>query len=118
MNLSFNGLGNANINGKQIKGKSIVIQNGKVIVDGEDIDYQVTGNVNVTVNGHVENLQNGSGNITAQTVGSIKCGAGDITCSDVQGSIKTGAGNIRCGDVTGDVKTNCGDIHHLKAIGS
>lgn len=116
MNINLTGNSSISINGQTFTGNNISIINGEVIVDGkaEQHNKGLTGDIHVVVNGDVENLQNGSGSITAQNVGTISSGSGKIKCGDVAGSVKTGSGNVFCGNVNGSVRTGSGDINQYK----
>lgn len=111
MNIQMNN-GSVTIDGKSFKGNSVVVTNGKVIVDGVTQDGELTGDINVTVHGDVQVLENQSGNVTANNVGEVNTGSGDVTCKDVQGSVRTGSGDVVCGNVGGSVRTGSGDVSH------
>lgn len=117
------------INGVTIEtsGKSIVVSNGKVIVDGNEIQVGEIKNNRIDVHvlsGEVGSLK-ADGNIYAQDVkgdvdagGSVDCknvggsvdAGGSISCGDVSGSVDAG-GSVRCGRVGGDVDAG-GSVHH------
>ena len=111
MNIDMKG-GHVVIDGRKFEGKNITINNGKVIVDGVSQDGELSGTVNVSVHGDVERLENNSGNVTAENVGDISTGSGDVTCSSVSGSIRTGSGDVECGSVGGSIRTGSGDVTH------
>lgn len=118
------------INGKKISGNNIVINNGKVIIDGVDqtpegkeinivceqavnkieVDYcntiQAKGNVGslVTTSGDVEV----SGNIE----GDVQCTSGDVEAADIHGSVKTVSGDVDAGRIIGSVTTMSGDVKY------
>lgn len=120
------------INGKTYFGNNIQVSNNKVIIDGVDvtgdhkdskeISIQVEGNIDtlsvdyaktVLVNGNVNSLKSGSGDVECKDVtGNLKTGSGDIECGNVGGGIETGSGDVKCGTVGGSVKTGSGDIKH------
>lgn len=122
------------INGKTYFGNNIQISNNRVIIDGLDvsgdhkdskeISIQVEGNIenlsvdyakSILVNGNVNSLKSGSGDVDCKDVtGDIKTGSGDIECGNVGGGIETGSGNVKCETVGGSVKTSSGDIKHRK----
>jgi hypothetical protein len=112
MNINMSGNGSVTIDGKSFKGNNIKIVNGKVIVDGKTQDGELVGDINVTVHGDVELLENGSGNVTAQNIGEANTGSGDIDCGSVSGSIRTGSGDVTCGKVGGSIRTGSGDVSH------
>lgn len=123
---------NDNVISGSFSGNSVVIRNGKVIVDGKDvtpdgkvINVTITGNVynldinacsSLTINGDVGEIKSGSGDIKCKDVfGGIETGSGDVECSNVTGNIQTGAGNVDVnGNITGKVKTGAGNIKYRK----
>ena len=111
MNINMNN-GRVVIDGKEFKGNNVVIRNGKVIVDGKTQDGELTGDVNVVVHGDVQSLENHAGNVTAQNVGEVSTGSGDVRCGNVSGSIRTGSGDVSCGNVGGNIRTGSGDVMH------
>jgi hypothetical protein len=121
-----------NINGKSFSGRSIVVTNNKVIIDGVDvtpdskhIDIVVDGNIdkldidmcdNLMVKGNVGTLASTSADVECGDVtGSVNTVSGDIECGNVGGSITTTSGDVKCENVTGNVKTLSGDIKHRKS---
>lgn len=115
MNISMNS-GRVVIDGKEFQGKNVSIRNGKIIIDGKTQDGELTGDVNVVVHGNVQSLENHSGNVTAQDVGEVSTGSGDVYCSSVGGSVRTGSGDVSCGDVGGNIRTGSGDVMHKQGI--
>jgi len=112
MNINMSGSGRVVIDGKEFTGNNIQIRNNKVIVDGKTQDGELVGDVNVTVHGDVELLENGAGDVTAHNVHELSTGSGDVKCGDVSGSIKTGSGDVVCGKVSGSIRTGSGDVSH------
>lgn len=104
-----------NINGKSFFGNNIVVNNGKVIIDGKDVtpDSKV---INIQVDGNVDMLQvdncdkmeiNGDANSAKTTNGNISISG------SVKGDVQTTNGNVVCGQVGGSVSTKNGNIKHL-----
>jgi hypothetical protein len=94
-----------------IAGRNIVINNGKIIIDGVDvtpdskqITIQITGNVDLLDVDVCEKIT------IAGEVGDIKTGAGDIECGNVKNDVSTASGDVKCNDVTGNVNTMSGDV--------
>lgn len=112
MKITLDGSGSVVIDGKSFSGSSISISNGKVIVDGVTQDGSLTGNIDVVVHGNVKTLENQCGNVTANDVGEISTGSGDIKCGNVSGSVRTGSGDVACGSVGGSIRTGSGDVSH------
>lgn len=102
--------GNIVIDGKKFTGQTISIIDGKVTVDGVDQEGSLVGDINITVEGNIDELENTCGTVRAKNVGSIKTQSGDIICGDVSGSISTQSGDVKCGKIAGSVKTMSGDI--------
>ena len=108
----MSGSGRVVIDGKEFKGSNIRISNNKVTVDGVAQGGELVGDINVTVHGNVNILENGSGNVKAENVGEISTGSGDVECAAVSGSIRTGSGDVECGAVGGSIRTGSGDVSH------
>lgn len=101
------------INGRKFSGKSVSITNGKIVIDGKPVDSDISEKeINVTIEGNCENVENGSGYITVKgdVLGFVRAGSGNINCGDVKGSVSTGSGDVKCGKVEGGVSTGSGDI--------
>ena len=111
MNLNIRS-GHVVINGKRYQGRNVTIINNVVTIDGVTHGGELTGDINVVVNGDVDSIENESGSITAQNVGSITTQSGDVRCGDVFGSIQTMSGDVTCKSVKGSVKTMSGDIRY------
>ena len=90
------------MNGVTYSGRSVVMTNGKLIIDG----VTHTSNdkvINITITGDIDELSVDSceyvsvvGNVT----GSVKTVSGDILIDgNVSGDAKTVSGGIKCGDV-------------------
>lgn len=91
------------VNGVTIapNGNNIVIQNGKVIVDGKTVATDI-GNNDVVVNGDCGSIQcSGSVEVKGNS-GSIDCGGSCDVGGNVTGSIDAG-GSVTCGNVDGDI---------------
>lgn len=94
---------NAVINGrvyKNITGKVITIENGKMLVDGKPVeDWKDSEEkvINITIEGNVK--------------GSIYTGSGDVHCGNVEEDVSTGSGDVHCGNVGGRVSTMSGDVY-------
>lgn len=101
------------VNGVTIEsaGRSVVITNGRVVIDGKDVTPD-TKNIRIEIAGSVQSIDadvcgeiSVSGNVAA-----VKTQSGDVRCGDVQGSVKTMSGDVICGRVSGDVETMSGNI--------
>ena len=92
------------INGKTItcSGTNVVINNGKVIVDGNIIQECNSSDIKVTIEGDVNKIDcDGSVEVHGNS-GSIDCGGNCEISGDVKGDIDAG-GSVTCGNVSGDV---------------
>ena len=112
MNINMRSGGKVTIYGRTFSGRDVVIQNGKVVVDGKTQDGELVGDVSVVVHGDVEILENAGGSVTAQNIGSINTGSGDVRCGNVSGAIRTGSGDVQCDNVSGSIRTGSGDVYH------
>ncbi len=110
MNLSMKN-GKITIDGKSFVGSNIQINGNKVIVDGVAQDGELVGDINITVNGDVESIENTSGTVSASNIGSVKTVSGDVYCADVSGDVRTVSGDVRSGKIAGKVNTVSGDIN-------
>ncbi len=103
------------VNGVTIKGgQSIVVRNGKVIVDGKDvtpdaksITISVNGNVNelkadtcqsISISGNTGAISTVSGNLHAEGAinGSVNTMSGDITSGSISGNASSMSGDVSC----------------------
>lgn len=106
------------INGTTITGgRSIVISNGKVLVDGKDVTPNAK-EISIAVTGNIDRLEadvcqkisvtGDAGNIVTQS-GDVEIG-GSVT-----GSVQTMSGDVDCGgSIGGSVSTMSGDVKHRK----
>lgn len=108
------------VNGVTISGlgRSVVIHDGKVIVDGKDVTPADVKEINITINGNVDKVEADACQTISVTgdVGNVKTLSGDITVTgDVKGSVQTMSGDVDCGgSVAGSVSTMSGDVKHRK----
>jgi len=99
---------------KNYQGNNIVINNGRVIIDGVDVTNDNDSKVlNITIKGNVESI---SGIVSTLKVtgdvNNLSSGSGDVDIvGNVNGNIKVGSGDISVrGNVSGSVITSSGDI--------
>lgn len=87
------------INNKGYVGKSISILNGKVYIDGSNVE--VDGKeININVNGNIDTLSvDACSKITVNDVGELKTTSGDVKI---------------LGIVKGDINTTSGDVKNKK----
>lgn len=98
------------INGKTISNTT----SNTVTIDGIEIKIEeINKSITIIVNGNVNNMSNGVGDIQINgDVSALTSSVGDVTIEgSVKGNVKNSTGDIRInGSVTGDVKTGVGDI--------
>lgn len=92
------------INGKTItySGTNVVINNEKVIVDGNIVQECNSGDIKVTIEGNVNKIDCGGSVEVHGNSGSIDCGGSCKVSGDVKGDIDAG-GSVTCGNVSGDI---------------
>jgi len=117
MNMNFGS--SITINGQRIVGnaQNIEIKNGKVIIDGKEMDTNGFKEkvLNIVVEGNVSSVKTESGDVTVNgTSGAIATASGDVTVrGNVSGSVSTMSGDVSVkGGVGANVSTMSGDIRH------
>ena len=89
--------GNVTVNGKTYKGKSVVVRNNKVIIDGKQVDDKDLPEtvLAIEVKGDLVSLETDA----------------SVNCENIKGDVDAG-GSVNCGSVGGDVDAgrsdNCG----------
>lgn len=112
------------INGKTYKGNnSVIMNNGKVIVDGVDVTSDDKSKViNVVFSsdytGDLTLKQCSNIQIKGDVKGNVTTSSGDIQCGNVDGSVNTSSGDVVCGNVSRDINTSSGDVKVKKVQGS
>ena len=97
------------INGQTVTGRSIVVRNGNIEVDGKGLDLK--GLLQVTIVGDVASLQMDSGEVQIQGhCQTVTTGSGDVMCGAVSGGVRTGSGDVMCHNVFADVVTGSGNV--------
>lgn len=94
------------------RGRTIVINNGRVIIDGVNQDANAK-NIYIVVEGDADSIEADTCNtITVRgSSGSIETTNGDVTVEgNVNSYVKTTNGDVKCWMVAGNVKTTNGDI--------
>jgi hypothetical protein len=102
------------INGNVIStsGRNVVVNNGKVFIDGVDVTPD-SKTINISVEGDIDKLDVDACSKVEVVgkVGQIKTASGDVEVDgDISGSVSTMSGDVRCGDVGGNVTTMSGDV--------
>ena len=101
------------INGVKIDGaQSVIIENGKVYVNGNFQGDLSTPSIEIKVEGNVGSINTTSGDVTINgDANSINTKSGDVDCHEVKGSVHTMSGDVTCGDIAGSVSTMSGDVY-------
>ena len=111
--VTINGRKISQVHTRQGNNVGIVIQNGEVFVNGEQVNTENDKQISITIEGNVskldvdvcEQLQ------TAGSAGSISTASGDIHCGSVEGSVRSMSGDVIVnGSVHGSVSTMSGDV--------
>lgn len=92
------------INGVSYEGNNIVVNNGRVFVDGANVAVDVLQSVSKVVNLNI------SGN-----VGTVEVTNGSVTCNNISSTVQVTNGNIQCNRINGNVNLTNGKITY--AIG-
>ena len=86
----------------QTNGKNISVINNSVYVDGQIIQTNLSGDVNIKFEGDLASLKcGGSASINGNIKGDVDVG-GSLDCNAIVGNIDVG-GSVRCGKVSGDI---------------
>lgn len=101
------------INGVKIEGaQSVIIDNGKVYVNGNLQEDLCTPSIEIKVEGSVGSITTTSGNVSVNgDARYINTSSGDVDCHEVKGSVFTMSGDVTCGDIAGSVSTMSGDVY-------
>ena len=101
------------INGVKIEGaQSIIIDNGKVYVNGNLQEDLSTPSIAIKVEGSVGSINTTSGNVSViGNSATINTTSGNVDCHEVKGSVLTMSGDVTCGDIAGSVNTMSGDVY-------
>ena len=105
------------INDVSYAGRSVIIRNGKVIIDGQDVTPSGK-EINIRVEGNIDSLRVDyceKIDVTG-SVGSLNSVAANVSCGDVSGGIETTSGDITCKNVNGNINTTSGDIKSEGAV--
>lgn len=102
------------INNNSYVGNSVVITNGKIIIDGKDVTPN-SKEINISIEGDINELKVDACNKVSVTgnVKNVSTKSGDIEVTgNVEGSIQTMSGDVECGNVGGSISTMSGDVTH------
>ncbi|MFA5366360.1 MAG: hypothetical protein WC333_00355 [Dehalococcoidia bacterium] len=125
-------MGTIKIGNQTYVGKSVIVRNGKVIIDGKEvtpddktINIEISGDVEkievdhcgkIIVNGKVNSLRTSSGDVECgEVMGNVQTSSGDVEIDgNVGGDVNAVSGDIKCGNIAGSVNTVSGDIKNKK----
>lgn len=114
MKINFGQFGSSKvvINGQSYFGRNVTITNGNVVIDGTTVeDLSTEPEINVIVEGNVENLSSENGNIICKDAGEVHNKNGNISAQEVIGPVTNKNGDIVVsGSIHGDVTNKNGDI--------
>jgi hypothetical protein len=98
------------INGHTYSGRSVIITNGRVIIDGVPQDGTLSGVVEIRVTqGVLGELSTDASVTCGQVLGNVSAG-GSVRCDQISGSVTAG-GSVNCGNVGGSVSAG-GSVRH------
>ncbi|SFP79171.1 hypothetical protein [Hymenobacter arizonensis] len=103
-----------NINGSVHTGQQIVITNGRVFIDGQEVTPDGK-HITITVNGNLGALEADTCHTVnvAGNCGTIQTTSGGVeVAGHVAGSVSSMSGNISCGPVGGNASTMSGSVRH------
>ena len=103
------------INGNSYNGNNIVVNNGRIIIDGKDVtpDQKV---IDIVVHGDINSLKVDSCqkcNVNGDVHGDVSSMSGDIEIQGSANNVKSMSGDIDIGgSIQGSASTMSGDIKH------
>lgn len=112
-NMSINTSGsNIQINGVSYSGTNVSMINGKVIVDGVEQTGEMTGNIEIVVEGSCGDITTEFGNISVgSNAKSVESKNGNISVGGtIEGNAETKNGNIKANSILGEANTKNGNI--------
>jgi hypothetical protein len=104
------------INGNTYSGNSVVVTNGKVLINGKDVTPD-SKEININVQGNIGELKVDACNKVSVTgnANNVLTKSGDIYITgNVEGNIQTSSGDVDCGNVSGSISTSSGDVNHKR----
>ena len=102
------------VNGHRYYGRSVTVNNGQVIIDGQNLSHELRNDkvITIDISGDIEMLTvdaceyikiNGNAS-------KVETMSGNVNCGDVTGDVSTMSGPVTCGNIGGDVETMSGSI--------
>lgn len=116
------------VNGRTYRGNNVSIVNGKITVDGKEVDTPSEKKIHITidgdigslnldcgeieVSGDVGNLVSHCGNVTlgGDVKGAATLNMGDLECENIFADVQVDMGNVKASTIHGSVKTKMGNI--------
>ena len=95
--------GNISINGRMFSGDNVIVDNGKITIDGKVVeDHGKVAQIKVEVSGDLETLKCNTCTITGSVKGDVT--ANTVRCGNVGGDVD--ANTVSCGNVAGSIDAN------------
>ena len=96
-------------------GANVSVINNKMYVNGQPVDdfSNDEKNIEIIINGNVDEVKTDTGNITVNgnISGDATTDCGNITVGgDIRGNVKTDCGNVSANGIAGKCSTDCGNI--------
>lgn len=104
-------MGSININGRTYSGDNITVNNGQIIIDGENITFDKNQpQIKVIVTGNLNKLKCTTAEINGNVIGNVN--ATTLKCKDIGG--KVDANTVTCEMIGGDVDANTVKTEFIK----
>jgi len=107
--VNIGGKARIQIDGRDFVGQSISIINGRVKIDGQPVDGQVSGVVSIKIEGTLHHLETDAAVTAGAITGNVTAG-GSVRCEHVGGSVQAG-GSVEAGNVSGGIMAG-GSVRH------
>lgn len=101
------------INDKSYVGRSIVCNNGRVVVDNKDQGVDLRKEVvSVVINGTVDEIFLSGADLEVNgSVGVAHVEGGDVKCHNIMGNLNVVNGDVNCNTINGGVNVINGDVN-------
>lgn len=87
------------------------VEKVEIFINGKQVNFNNTRPINITVNGDVQYLMCGSGDVEVNgSTDSIESGSGDVVVNGSANTIKSGSGDVKTGSCNGNITTGSGDV--------
>lgn len=100
------------VNGRTFKGNNVSIVNGKITVDGKEVDMPEEKQIHIRIDGDIGSLNLDCGEIEVSgDVGNLVSRCGNVTVGgDVKGEATLNMGDLECENVFADVQVDMGNV--------